>query len=80
MRFERTRIQQTCLKLELAKVDPAVSVACDVQNTLVNTLFRKYGSEAIKKKYLPQLTQKKVFRVLSSYYWGLHTLTDTYIR
>ena len=52
------------MKLELAKVDPAVSVACDVQNTLVNTLFRKYGSEAIKKKYLPQLTQKKVSRVL----------------
>lgn len=66
MRFESIGIQLTYIELELAKVDPAVSVACDVQNTLVNTLFRKYGSEAIKKKYLPQLTQKKVSRVLSS--------------
>jgi len=45
---------------ELAKVDPSVSVACDVQNTLVNTLFRKYGSKQIKEKYLPQLAESKI--------------------
>ncbi|CAG8440348.1 7644_t:CDS:10 [Funneliformis caledonium] len=45
---------------ELAKVDPSVSVACDVQNTLVNTLFRKYGNDFVKKKYLPQLVSEKV--------------------
>ncbi|CAG8508671.1 12822_t:CDS:10 [Ambispora leptoticha] len=45
---------------ELAKVDPAISVVCDVQNTLVNTLFRKYGSDALRKKYLPQLATGKV--------------------
>ncbi|KAL2916466.1 hypothetical protein HK105_203899 [Polyrhizophydium stewartii] len=45
---------------ELAKVDPAVSVVCDVQNTLVNTLFRQYGTEAQKAKYLSQLAQGKV--------------------
>ena len=45
---------------ELAKVDPSVSVACDVQNTLVNTLFRKYGSEDLKKRYLPQLAESKI--------------------
>ena len=28
---------------ELAKVDPSVSVLCDVHNTLVNTVIRKYG-------------------------------------
>jgi len=44
----------------LAKVDPSVSVACDVQNTLVNTLFRKYGSKQIKEKYLPQLAESKI--------------------
>ena len=27
---------------ELAKVDPSVSVLCDVHNTLVNTVIRKY--------------------------------------
>lgn len=45
---------------ELAKVDPAVSVVCDVQNTLVNTLFIKYASDALKEKYLPQLATGKV--------------------
>ncbi|CAG8499459.1 1127_t:CDS:10 [Paraglomus brasilianum] len=45
---------------ELAKVDPSISVICDVQNTLVNTLFRKYGSEFLKEKYLPQLASEKV--------------------
>jgi len=34
---------------ELAKVDPSVSVLCDVQNTLVVPLIRKYASEDIKK-------------------------------
>ncbi|KAH8556269.1 acyl-CoA dehydrogenase/oxidase [Umbelopsis sp. PMI_123] len=45
---------------ELAKVDPSVSVVCDVQNTLVGTLFRKYASEDIKQRYLPQLATNKV--------------------
>ncbi|KAJ1730365.1 hypothetical protein LPJ61_003053 [Coemansia biformis] len=41
---------------ELAKVDPSVSVLCDVHNTLVNTVFRTFGSEALKAKYLPKLS------------------------
>ncbi|TPX38911.1 hypothetical protein SeLEV6574_g07525 [Synchytrium endobioticum] len=45
---------------ELAKVDPSISVVCDVQNTLVNTLFRKYGSEPQKMKYLAQLATDTV--------------------
>uniref|UniRef100_A0A3Q3IJ77 Acyl-CoA dehydrogenase/oxidase N-terminal domain-containing protein n=1 Tax=Monopterus albus TaxID=43700 RepID=A0A3Q3IJ77_MONAL len=28
---------------ELAKVDPSVAVLCDIQNTLINTLFAKLG-------------------------------------
>ena len=45
---------------ELAKVDPSVSVLCDVHNTLVNTIFRKHGTPEQQKKYLPQLSQSKV--------------------
>ncbi|KAJ4375437.1 hypothetical protein N0V86_006968 [Didymella sp. IMI 355093] len=45
---------------ELARVDPSVSVMCDVHNTLVNTAILKWGSEAIKKKYLPQLATNTV--------------------
>lgn len=40
---------------ELARVDPSVSVLCDVHNTLVVQAFRKWGSKAIKEKYLPRL-------------------------
>ncbi|KAJ3194015.1 hypothetical protein HDU82_002595 [Entophlyctis luteolus] len=45
---------------ELAKIDPSVSVVCDVQNTLVNTVFSKYGSEFLKKTYLPRLATDTV--------------------
>ncbi|GAA5904681.1 hypothetical protein JCM6882_008345 [Rhodosporidiobolus microsporus] len=45
---------------ELAKIDPSVSVCCDVHNTLVNTIFRKYGSQALQDKYLPQLAENKL--------------------
>lgn len=47
-------------RAELAKVDPSVSVMCDVHNTLVNTVLRKYASPALKDKYLPQLSSSKV--------------------
>lgn len=43
---------------EFAKVDPAVSVACDVHNTLVNNLISFHGSDAIKSKYLPKLASE----------------------
>ncbi|KAJ7647911.1 acyl-CoA oxidase [Roridomyces roridus] len=45
---------------ELAKVDPSVSVLCDVHNTLVNTIFRKYGSKEQQDKWLPQLAESKL--------------------
>ncbi|KAI8610834.1 acyl-CoA dehydrogenase/oxidase [Chytriomyces sp. MP71] len=45
---------------ELARVDPSVSVVCDVQNTLVGTLFNKYASEAQKEEYLPKLATDTV--------------------
>jgi alkylation response protein AidB-like acyl-CoA dehydrogenase len=34
--------------------------AMNFQNTLVNTLFNKYGTEAQKAKYLPRLAQNTV--------------------
>lgn len=45
---------------ELAKVDPAVSVFCDIQNTLINTLLRKLGTTEQKAKYLPKLATEMV--------------------
>lgn len=45
---------------ELAKVDPSVSVMCDVQNTLINSLIMKYGTEAQKDEYLPRLATDTV--------------------
>ncbi|GHJ84387.1 hypothetical protein NliqN6_0789 [Naganishia liquefaciens] len=40
---------------ELAKVDPSISVMCDVHNTLVNSTLRLYGNEDVQKRFLPRL-------------------------
>jgi short/branched chain acyl-CoA dehydrogenase len=53
---------------ELAKIDPSVSVLCDVHNTLVNTIFRKYGTPEQKDKWLPQLAESKVRFMLRNYH------------
>jgi len=46
----------SCLVIEeLARVDPAVSVVVDVQNTLVNKAIWNFGNDDQKKKYLPRL-------------------------
>jgi alkylation response protein AidB-like acyl-CoA dehydrogenase len=45
---------------ELSRVDASVGVMVDVQNTLVNNAFLRWGSEDLKAKYLPQLTSEKV--------------------
>lgn len=45
---------------ELARVDPSVSVMCDVHNTLVVTAILKYGSENFKKEWLPKLATNTV--------------------
>src|SRR3954469_4659597 len=45
---------------ELSRVDASVGVFVDVQNTLVNNAFLRWGSEDLKAKYLPQLTAEKV--------------------
>lgn len=45
---------------ELAKVDPSVAVLCDIQNTLINTLFCKLGTPAQKEQYLSRLSTDMV--------------------
>lgn len=47
---------------ELARVDPSVSVMCDVHNTLCNTAILKYGTEKLKKEWLPRLATNTVGR------------------
>lgn len=51
----------SCLVVEeLAKIDPAVAVMCDIQNTLIVTLFRKYGTPEQRAEYLPRLARNMV--------------------
>src|SRR5689334_15334298 len=45
---------------EISKIDAAAAIVCDVQNTLVEFPLLKYGSDAQKSKYLPQLTSEVV--------------------
>ncbi|MEJ2503707.1 MAG: acyl-CoA dehydrogenase family protein, partial [Gemmatimonadota bacterium] len=40
---------------ELSRVDPAVAVLVDVQNTLVDTCVMRYGSDAQRTTHLPEL-------------------------
>jgi alkylation response protein AidB-like acyl-CoA dehydrogenase len=45
---------------ELAKVDPAVAVFVDVQNTLVNNALIRWGNQEQKDKYLPLMAKSMV--------------------
>jgi alkylation response protein AidB-like acyl-CoA dehydrogenase len=45
---------------ELSRVDASVGVLVDVQNTLVNNAFLRWGSDDLKARYLPVLTSEKV--------------------
>ena len=45
---------------EISKVDAAAAIIVDVQNTLVNFPICRYGSDALKAKYLPRLTSDTV--------------------
>ncbi|XP_064024393.1 short/branched chain specific acyl-CoA dehydrogenase, mitochondrial isoform X5 [Pogoniulus pusillus] len=42
---------------ELAKVDAAVALLCELQNTLTNKLFTTYGTEEQKRTYLPRVAR-----------------------
>ena len=45
---------------EISKVDAAAAIMVDVQNTLVNYPINRYGSDALKAKYLPRLTSDTI--------------------
>ena len=45
---------------EVSKIDAAAAILIDVQNTLVNYPIARYGSEALKAKYLPRLTSDTI--------------------
>ncbi|BBM88211.1 acyl-CoA dehydrogenase [Candidatus Uabimicrobium amorphum] len=45
---------------EISSVDPSVGVMVDVQNTLVNNAFIRWGTDEQKQKYLPQLATGKI--------------------
>jgi alkylation response protein AidB-like acyl-CoA dehydrogenase len=45
---------------EISKHDAAAAIVVDVQNTLVNYPINRYGSDALKAKYLPRLTSDTV--------------------
>ena len=45
---------------ELSRVDPSVGVLVDVQNTLVINALLRWGSDEIKRRYLPRLAANTV--------------------
>lgn len=45
---------------ELAKVDASVALVCDLQNTVINNLLRKLGTEEQKATYFPKLATEKL--------------------
>src|SRR5688500_11667969 len=45
---------------ELSRVDPSIGVLVDVQNTLVVNALLKWGTDEIRKRYLPRLASDAV--------------------
>ena len=45
---------------ELSRVDPSIGVLVDVQNTLVINAFLRWGSDDLKRRYLPRLAADTV--------------------
>ena len=51
---EQTFVSSCIVIEEFAKADATLSGAADIQNTLINTAFRKFASEAQQERYLPR--------------------------
>lgn len=45
---------------QISKVDASVGVFMDVQNTLVNNAFLRFGSDDLQQRYLPRLASESV--------------------
>ncbi|XP_056385240.1 short/branched chain specific acyl-CoA dehydrogenase, mitochondrial-like isoform X3 [Hyla sarda] len=52
---------------ELAKVDPSVSVFCDLQNTIIAAMFQRLGTEEQKETYLPRLCKDMGYRGITCF-------------
>jgi alkylation response protein AidB-like acyl-CoA dehydrogenase len=55
-----TLMMATLAVEEISKVDAAAAIVVDVQNTLVEYPLYRYGSDALRDKYLPMLTSSVV--------------------
>src|SRR5438045_7837784 len=44
----------------LSRVDPAIGVLVDVQNTLVINALLRWGSDDIKRRYLPAMAERVI--------------------
>lgn len=44
----------------VSQIDPSIGVMVDVQNTLVNNAFIRWGSDALKEKYMPKLSSDTI--------------------
>lgn len=51
---EQTFVSSCIVIEEFAKKDATLSGAADIQNTLINTAFRKFASEVQQEQYLPR--------------------------
>src|SRR5271154_2190060 len=52
---------QSVLAVEaLAEVDPSAAVIVDVQNTIANNILIRWGSDELKRRYLPKLARDTV--------------------
>ena len=51
---------------ELSAVDASLAICVDVQNTLVNNLLLKWGSDELQRRYLPRLAGAVVSSVIGS--------------
>ena len=52
---------QSVLAVEaLAEVDPSAAVIVDVQNTIANNILLRWGSDELKRRYLPRLARDTV--------------------
>lgn len=67
---------------ELAKVDPSVSVFCDVQNTLVALNFKYYASEELKViKTLQMMPRMNHFETKYhiNFWWHFEVLINIFV-
>lgn len=53
---------------ELSKVDPAVAVLVDLQNTLINNVVIKLANKEQREKYLPRLATDMVSQLLPVFF------------